>query len=74
MSKHTPSGIIAFAERENPKSEANARLIAAAPELLEAAKAYTKDGECYCPDDFKNHEPCGYCKLISAISKAQDKK
>jgi hypothetical protein len=39
-------------------------------DLVEAAKECTKDGECYCPDDFKTHEPCGYCKLIAAIKKA----
>lgn len=39
----------ATGDREFPETEANARLIAAAPDLLEAAKAFVAINECACP-------------------------
>jgi hypothetical protein len=42
-------------------------LIKQRDELRKAAQEYINDGECYCPDDFKTHNPCGYCALKSAL-------
>ncbi len=57
--------------------EANARLIAAAPDLLEAAKGALKHMTHYCPEETSERgytiEPsvkCAKCELITAIDLA----
>ena len=57
--------------------DANARLIAAAPDLLEAAKAMvTDERDCWCVYDGEipgvvGAHICGHCELRAAIAKAE---
>lgn len=60
--------VIAGVRADKPTAEANARLIAAAPELLALAHQYASEcGDCagtrVCPDD----EPCTACADVWAV-------
>ncbi len=64
---------------DSPTAEANARLIAAAPEMLAALKVWleletTCDGRrpCYCEDpEIAKHGKCYACMAVNAIAKAE---
>lgn len=60
------SSVICHTENENPDAKANARLIAAAPELLEFAYAYLSNSTC-------TEWPELYRMAKAAIAKAEGK-
>ena len=51
------------------ETEANARLIAAAPDMLEALKEFVAYSECHCAEP--ECPPCAYCMAEQAIEKAE---
>lgn len=62
------------------ESNANAALIAAAPDLLAALKAYASDDECVMTPDFDTrlevrsgptHVDCKFCNAQTAIARAE---
>ena len=57
-------------KRGGLQAEANARLIAAAPDLLAVLKEFVKDSECDA-DGEKHPKDCWHCAAMAAILKAE---
>lgn len=73
MIKHTPGpwkAILNAVAGPNGSAVANARLIAAAPDLLEVCKAYLDWDDC--SEEFPGGECC-WCTAQKAIAKAEGK-
>lgn len=51
--------------------EANARLIALAPEMLQELRKIAIDLECYCDDYSAVRGPCGHCAAVAILAKAE---
>jgi len=60
--------------KTNEETEANARLVASSPELLDALRQYVLDDECSidgAPDANNLNHDCRWCRAMRAILKAQ---
>jgi hypothetical protein len=56
------------------RGEANARLIALAPEMLQELRKIAVDVECYCDDYSAVRGPCGHCAAVAILAKAEGRK
>lgn len=69
-----PANCLGSREVSKEESIDNARLIAAAPELLEACKLRIEDHQCAQRCDGPHQDcPCWYCRTCAAIASAEVK-
>jgi hypothetical protein len=61
---------VASVNKLRDEYRANARLIAAAPDMKEALRVLVLDVECYCADHVPVVAPCGACIAKTALEKA----